>query len=103
MRDPESKFSMPEVFNGDNSAIEWRAACHPSNGECVEAGRLPGSDEYQIGFRDSEDPKGPRLAFSQKAVESFFADSKAGRYDDIDSLPHFTPSEEPAEALQPAV
>jgi Domain of unknown function (DUF397) len=43
----------------------WRKSSHSmSNGQCLEAARLPGG---RIGVRDSKTPEGPVLRFDREA------------------------------------
>lgn len=58
--------------------IVWvRAHLCGGNGECVE---LASINEDTRGIRDSKNPNGGILTISSKALNSFFADIKAGNY-----------------------
>ncbi|MGP0024426.1 MAG: DUF397 domain-containing protein [Streptosporangiaceae bacterium] len=53
----------------DLSRARWRTSSHSSgNGACVQVAAGPGGI---VAIRDSKDPAGPRLVFSQQAWEAF--------------------------------
>jgi hypothetical protein len=58
------------------SGTGWRTSSHSSgNGACVQVTTTPGSI---IAVRDSKDPAGPRLVFSQQTWEAFTSRAKNG-------------------------
>ena len=60
----------------DLSDPGWRTSSHSSgNGACVQVTITPGG---VIAVRDSKDPAGPRLAFSQQIWEAFTSRAKNG-------------------------
>jgi hypothetical protein len=55
--------------------VVWRKSSHSggSGGQCVE---IAGTCGF-MAVRDSKNPRGPRIAFSKSAFESFLANLKA--------------------------
>ena len=60
----------------DLSDTGWRTSSHSSgNGACIQVTITPGG---VITVRDSKDPAGPRLVFSQQTWEAFTSRAKNG-------------------------
>lgn len=60
--------------------LRWRKSSYSGNGggNCVEvASNLPGI----VAVRDSKNPHGPRLAFSEEAWSEFIEGIKQGEFD----------------------
>jgi hypothetical protein len=56
----------------------WRKSTHSTgNGECVEAA----SSRGDIAVRDSKQPDGPKVRYSEPAWRSFLAATKLGNFD----------------------
>jgi hypothetical protein len=49
-----------------------------SNGNCVEVAELPGDS---VGVRNSRDPEGPVLRFTQGEWNAFLAGARLGEFD----------------------
>jgi predicted secreted Zn-dependent protease len=65
------------MFHG-NDQLAWRRSGRScANGACVEVAHGPTS----IYLRDSEDPAGPRLAFTHEEWTTFLDGVRAGDYD----------------------
>jgi predicted secreted Zn-dependent protease len=63
----------------DLTGADWRKSTYSSNGgNCVEvATNLPGI----VAVRDSKDPDGPALAFTDDEWSAFIAGVRAGEFD----------------------
>lgn len=63
----------------DLSRIEWRTSSYSSSngGQCVEVGAGP----QFVAVRDSQDPVGPALVFSQAHWQVFLGHLKDGQAD----------------------
>ena len=61
----------------DLSRIEWRKSSYSSSngGQCVEVGTAP----HVVAVRDSKDPDGPALVFSEGEWDVFLGHVKDGR------------------------
>jgi hypothetical protein len=76
---------MMQATNGSPAdqlpAVRWRKS-RSSNptGCCVEVARLPGG---AIAVRNSRDPSGPALIYTQAEVAAFLAGAKNGEFDDL--------------------
>ena len=60
--------------------INWRKSSHSQGqgeGNCVEVASVA----QTALLRDSKNPNGPRLVLARGHLGNFFADVKAGRYD----------------------
>lgn len=60
----------------ERPAYEWRKSTRCGTGSCVEVARF--QDSYV--FRDSKDPDGPTLAFTQVEWDAFVAGVVAGDF-----------------------
>jgi hypothetical protein len=58
----------------------WKSGRSSAQGNCVETARLPGQE---VAVRNSRDPQGPALIFSQAEVWSFLEGVKDGDFDDL--------------------
>jgi Domain of unknown function (DUF397) len=65
------------------TAIWAKSSLSFSNGNCVEVAELPGGS---IGVRDSRDPEGPVLTFTQGEWNAFLAGARLGEFDLHNSL-----------------
>jgi hypothetical protein len=69
---------MRSVTGSDLPGVQWRKSRRSNNGgDCVEAATL---DRAHLA-RDSKDPNGPVLAFSQSEWSRFLGNVKAGAFD----------------------
>ncbi len=58
---------------------QWRTSSYSGNsGNCVEVSIQA---RHTVGVRDSKDPAGPKLAFSQQMREAFTRRAKCGATD----------------------
>jgi hypothetical protein len=68
--------AMSTIDSGDRGH-SWRTASYSvGNGECVEVA----SAHARISLRDSKDPEGPKLRYSEPAWRSFLAATKLGNF-----------------------
>jgi hypothetical protein len=70
----------------DLSRAAWRKSSYSNGtgGSCVEItplSRQPGAAGHAVAVRDSKNPDGPILAFTQGAWRDFMAQLKAGKLD----------------------
>jgi Domain of unknown function (DUF397) len=68
----------------DLSGIEWRKSSYSSSngGQCVEVGAHrvnAGAGPQHVAVRDSKNPDGPALVFTQGAWDAFIGHIKTGR------------------------
>ena len=71
--------------NGSCVEVSWvHAAASPDGAQCVEAGRCPHGDWL---VRDSKDPAGPVLKFTEAEWDAFLKGARAGEFDDLAGLP----------------
>lgn len=64
----------------DFSHVTWRKSSHSDhggNGECVEVAELPG----RMAMRDSKDPTGPVLAFTNAEWSAFLSGIRVADFD----------------------
>lgn len=65
----------------DRRAIRWiKASVSAGNGACVEVASIK---EDEILVRNSRDPEGPILSFTNAEWVAFLAGAKAGEFDAI--------------------
>jgi hypothetical protein len=55
-----------------------------SNGNCVEVTELPGGS---VGIRNSKDPGGPVLRFTQSEWDAFIGGARRGEFDRFGTTP----------------
>jgi Domain of unknown function (DUF397) len=66
---------------GDLAEVRWRKSARSSaQGNCVELARLPG---HGVAVRNSRDPEGPALLFTDAELEAFLGGVKDGDFDDL--------------------
>jgi hypothetical protein len=59
----------------------WRKSGRSSaQGNCVELARLPG---HGVAVRNSRDPQGPALVFTDAELDAFLVGVKDGDFDDL--------------------
>jgi hypothetical protein len=56
----------------------WVKSSRSSNGNCVEVAELPGGS---VGVRNSRDPEGPVLRFTQGEWNAFLVGARLGEFD----------------------
>jgi hypothetical protein len=59
------------------SAVWVKSSLSFSNGNCVEVAELPGGS---VGVRNSRDPEGPVLRFTQGAWDAFLSAARLGEF-----------------------
>ena len=80
-RDSEPYPSYNGVPAGDLPGARWRKSARSSaEGNCVELAPLPGDG---VAVRNSRDPEGPALVFTDAELEAFLAGVKDGEFDDL--------------------
>jgi hypothetical protein len=72
-------------YNGvpavDLAGARWRKSGRSSaQGNCVELARLPGDG---VAVRNSRDPRGPALVFTDAELDAFLEGVKDGDFDDL--------------------
>ena len=72
-------------YNGvpaaDLAGVRWRKSARSSaQGNCVELAQLPGQG---VAVRNSRDPGGPALLFTDAELEAFLGGVKDGDFDDL--------------------
>ncbi|HEV3497623.1 MAG TPA: DUF397 domain-containing protein [Actinomycetes bacterium] len=80
---PEEHGSEPYngVPAGHLPAASWRKTGRSSaQGNCVELARLPGDG---VAVRNSRDPEGPALVFTDAELDAFLQGVKDGDFDDL--------------------
>jgi Domain of unknown function (DUF397) len=80
---PEGQSS--RSYNGvpaaDLPGARWRKSGRSSaQGNCVELARLPGDG---VAVRNSRDPRGPALVFTDAELDAFLEGVKDGDFDDL--------------------
>jgi Domain of unknown function (DUF397) len=77
----QSSESYNGVPAGDLPGARWRKSGRSSaEGNCVELARLPGAE---VAMRNSRDPEGPALVFTDAELDAFLAGVKDGDFDDL--------------------
>lgn len=65
----------------ESSRLDWRKSSYSTqNGACVELAALPGGG---VAVRDSKDPSGPVLRFTEAEWAAFCAGYEAGEFEDL--------------------
>jgi capsid protein len=83
--------TMPESANGNELAaaarsdrlhqVRWQKSRYSnSQGSCVEMALLPGGD---IAVRNSRDPDGPTLIYTQAEIQALLQGVKDGDFDNL--------------------
>jgi Domain of unknown function (DUF397) len=69
------------VLSAQLRQVRWQKS-HYSNsqGSCVEMALLPGGD---IAVRNSRDPNGPTLIYTQAEIQALLQGAKAGDFDNL--------------------
>jgi Domain of unknown function (DUF397) len=71
----------PATVSAQLRPPRWRKSRYSnSQGTCVEMALLPGGD---IAVRNSRDPSGPMLVYSQAEIQALFQDVKDGEFDHL--------------------
>ena len=80
-RGSRSFISYNGVLRGDLAGVRWRKSARSSaQGNCVELAQLPGQG---VAVRNSRDPGGPALLFTDAELEAFLGGVKDGDFDDL--------------------
>ena len=80
-RDSRSFTSYNGAPAGDLAGVRWRKSARSSaQGNCVELAQLPGRG---VAVRNSRDPEGPALLFTDAELEAFLGGVKDGDFDDL--------------------
>ena len=74
-----------EIRNGVSATLltgaAWRKSVHSgAQGNCIEVAALDGGG---IAVRNSRDPEGPALVYTQAELAAFLAGAKDGEFDDL--------------------
>jgi Domain of unknown function (DUF397) len=66
---------------GQLPGARWRKSARSSaQGNCVELARLSGAE---VAIRNSRDPEGPALVFTEAELDAFLGGVKDGEFDDL--------------------
>ena len=66
---------------GDLPGARWRKSSRSSaQGNCIELAALPGAG---VAVRNSRDPEGPALVFTDAELDAFLGGVKDGDFDDL--------------------
>jgi hypothetical protein len=66
---------------GELAGARWRKSGRSSaQGNCVEPATLPGGG---VAVRNSRDPEGPALVFTDAELDAFVGGAKDGDFDDL--------------------
>jgi hypothetical protein len=77
----QSSGSYNGVPAADLAGARWRKSGRSSaQGNCVELARLPGDG---VAVRNSRDPRGPALVFTDAELDAFLEGVKDGDFDDL--------------------
>jgi hypothetical protein len=77
---------MSDIRNGmsatELTGLRWcKSGRSNPNGNCVELAALP--DQAGVAVRNSRDPHGPVLVYTQEEIIAFLAGAKAGDFDHL--------------------
>jgi hypothetical protein len=79
--DSRSYPSYNGVPAGDLPGARWRKSARSSaQGNCIELAQLPGAG---VAVRNSRDPEGPALVFTDAEFDAFLGGVKDGDFDDL--------------------
>ncbi|MFJ2744749.1 DUF397 domain-containing protein [Streptomyces sp. NPDC087440] len=71
-----------QVYNGvaasSIAGASWVKSSASAAGNCIEVAALPGGT---VAMRNSRDPQGPALIYTDAELEAFVAGAKAGEFD----------------------
>jgi hypothetical protein len=80
-RDGQGSKSYNGVPAGELPGAWWRKSARSSaQGNCVELARLSGAE---VAIRNSRDPGGPALVFTDAELDAFLGGVKDGDFDDL--------------------
>ena len=66
---------------GELAGARWRKSARSSaQGNCVELAKLAGAE---VAIRNSRDPGGPALVFTDAELDAFLGGVKDGEFDDL--------------------
>ena len=66
---------------GELAGARWRKSARSSaQGNCVELAKLAGAE---VAIRNSRDPGGPALVFTDAELDAFLGGVKEGEFDDL--------------------
>jgi hypothetical protein len=63
----------------DRRPLKWRKSSESLSGDCVEVAPLSNG----VAVRDSKNPDGPMLEFTQSEWRAFLAGAAKGEFDDL--------------------
>jgi Domain of unknown function (DUF397). len=77
---------MTHPYNGmsvhELPALTWQKSRHSNpNGNCVEVARLP--DGAGVAIRNSRDPDGPALIYTNEEIAAFILGARDGEFDHL--------------------
>lgn len=66
-----------DVVGSDSDSPQWKKSSHSNSGSCVEVRR---SGQW-IKIRDSKDPAGPQLNFTEREWIAFLSGARDGEFE----------------------